>query len=86
MVLRASGVTKRYGGVTALSTVDISLIPGEVHGLVGENGAGKSTLVKILSGVVRPDGHICARWQSPPNVDAVLAAIRCACGEPEILQ
>ncbi|HKN57168.1 MAG TPA: sugar ABC transporter ATP-binding protein, partial [Amycolatopsis sp.] len=56
MVLRASGVTKRYGGVTALSTVDISLIPGEVHGLVGENGAGKSTLVKILSGVVRPDG------------------------------
>ena len=36
--------------------------------------------------LVRPDGHICARWQSPPNVDAVLAAIRCACGEPEILQ
>jgi ABC-type sugar transport system ATPase subunit len=55
-VLRASGVTKRYGGVTALSEVDISLAPGEVHGLVGENGAGKSTLVKILSGVVRPDG------------------------------
>ncbi|HEY4454178.1 MAG TPA: sugar ABC transporter ATP-binding protein [Pseudonocardiaceae bacterium] len=54
-VLRASGVSKRYGGVHALDTVDIALSAGEVHGLVGENGAGKSTLVKILSGVIRPD-------------------------------
>jgi ABC-type sugar transport system ATPase subunit len=54
-VLRATGVVKRYGGVTALDTVDITLRPGEVHALIGENGAGKSTLVKILSGVLRPD-------------------------------
>lgn len=54
-VLSAAGLGKRYGGVTALDTVDIALRPGEVHALVGENGAGKSTLVKILSGVVRPD-------------------------------
>jgi ABC-type sugar transport system ATPase subunit len=54
-VLRATGLTRRYGGVTALSEVDISLAPGEVHAVVGENGAGKSTLVKILSGVLRPD-------------------------------
>jgi ABC-type sugar transport system ATPase subunit len=54
-MLSASGLVKRYGGVTALDTVDITLLPAEVHALVGENGAGKSTLVKILSGVERPD-------------------------------
>ncbi|MFI5587512.1 sugar ABC transporter ATP-binding protein [Amycolatopsis sp. NPDC051758] len=54
-MLRATGLTRRYGGVTALSEVDIVLAPGEVHAVVGENGAGKSTLVKILSGVLRPD-------------------------------
>ncbi len=54
-VLSATGLTKRYGGVTALAGAGIALLPGEVHSLVGENGAGKSTLVKMLSGVVRPD-------------------------------
>jgi ABC-type sugar transport system ATPase subunit len=54
-VLSATGLTRRYGGVTALSEVDIVLGRGEVHAVVGENGAGKSTLVKILSGVLRPD-------------------------------
>ena len=54
-MLRATGLTRRYGGVTALSEVDIALARGEVHAVVGENGAGKSTLVKILSGVLRPD-------------------------------
>lgn len=54
-VLAASGIVKRYGGVTALDDVDIGLRRGEVHGLVGENGAGKSTLVRVLCGVTRPD-------------------------------
>src|SRR5437879_2760665 len=48
-------VSKRFAGVQALQDVDLDLIAGEVHGLVGENGAGKSTLVKILAGVHRPD-------------------------------
>src|SRR5690242_65370 len=46
---------KSFGAVHALEDGDIALLPGEVHGLVGENGAGKSTLVKILAGVHRPD-------------------------------
>ncbi len=46
------GVTKRYGGVTALDRVTFRLWPGEVFGLLGPNGAGKSTAVKILLGLV----------------------------------
>jgi len=64
-VLRLSGVTKRFGGATALDHVDFDLRPGEIHGLVGENGAGKSTLMKILSGVHAPDeGEIALRGEA----------------------
>jgi rhamnose transport system ATP-binding protein len=49
-------VSKRFGGVVALSDVTFDLRPGEVHALVGENGAGKSTLMKLLSGIHQPDG------------------------------
>jgi ribose transport system ATP-binding protein len=54
-LLELRGVTKRFGGALALDGVDFDLLPGEIHGLVGENGAGKSTLMKILSGVHAPD-------------------------------
>ncbi|WP_339762675.1 ATP-binding cassette domain-containing protein [uncultured Hoeflea sp.] len=55
-VMQLRGITKRYGPVTALDNVSISLVPGEIHAIVGENGAGKSTLINIASGVVRPNG------------------------------
>ncbi len=53
--LRLEGITKRYGGVTALANVDFSCSLGTIHAVIGENGAGKSSLMKIIAGVVRPD-------------------------------
>jgi ABC-2 type transport system ATP-binding protein len=52
--LAVRGLGKRYGSVTALDGVDLSVGPGELVGLVGANGAGKSTLMKIACGLVRP--------------------------------
>ncbi len=54
-VLRVEGVAKRFGPVTALRNIDLTLHHGEVLGLLGDNGAGKSTLIKILSGYHKPD-------------------------------
>ncbi|MHB1906642.1 MAG: ATP-binding cassette domain-containing protein, partial [Acidimicrobiales bacterium] len=53
--LVVAGVSKRFGGVPALTDVSLTVRAGTVHALVGENGAGKSTLGKIISGVVTPD-------------------------------
>jgi len=52
-------ITKRFGGVTALESVDLEAYAGEVLAIVGDNGAGKSTLIKILTGVYQPtEGRI----------------------------
>ncbi len=53
-VLEAVGVSKQYGHVRALDSIDFALLPGEIHALVGDNGAGKSTLIKILAGATAP--------------------------------
>lgn len=52
------GITKRFGGTTALRDVSFSLVSGECHAVTGENGAGKSTLGKILAGIHRPDAGV----------------------------
>jgi simple sugar transport system ATP-binding protein len=54
-LVRMTGVTKTYAGITALDGVDFDVRAGEAVCLAGENGSGKSTLIKILAGVERPD-------------------------------
>jgi simple sugar transport system ATP-binding protein len=53
--LELVNITKQYPGCLANDNISITLMPGEIHALLGENGAGKSTLVKTIYGVVAPD-------------------------------
>lgn len=69
-VLRMEGITKGFPGVTALAGVDFSLLPGEVHVLLGENGAGKSTLVKILTGAYPMDAGTIYWKGLPVTIDS----------------
>ncbi len=54
--LATSLISKSYGGVPALQEISVDFAAGEIHAIVGENGAGKSTFIKILSGIIQPDG------------------------------
>ncbi|MGZ5590837.1 MAG: ABC transporter ATP-binding protein [Usitatibacter sp.] len=54
-LLRVAGLTKRFGGFTALEQVDLAVAPGERLGLIGPNGSGKSTLVNCIAGTLRND-------------------------------
>ncbi|MGF7161860.1 branched-chain amino acid transport system permease protein [Rhodoligotrophos appendicifer] len=57
--LEVQGVTKQFGGLTALDDVSLTLIPGHITALVGPNGSGKSTLVNVISGIYQPtEGRI----------------------------
>ncbi len=75
-LLRMTGIVKEFPGVRALDGVELSVLPGEVHCLLGQNGAGKSTLIKVLAGAHRPD-HGEILWRGEPAVLASpVAALR----------
>ena len=55
-ILQVSGISKHFGGFTALSEVSVDIAPGERFGLIGPNGSGKTTLINCISGALRNDG------------------------------
>ena len=54
MFLEISGLTKNFGGLTAVNQFDMYVNKGEIVGLIGPNGAGKTTLFNLITGVLRP--------------------------------
>ncbi|MGB3486128.1 MAG: ABC transporter ATP-binding protein [Mycobacterium sp.] len=69
--IEIQGLTKRFGAVTALNGLDLTVAEGEVHGFLGPNGAGKSTTIRILLGLIRADGGHATLLGGDPWSDAV---------------
>ena len=73
--LELRGIRKVYPSVIANDGIDLDVMPGEIHAVLGENGAGKSTLMKIICGVVKPDAGRIA-WEGEPIAIASPAQAR----------
>lgn len=65
--IRADGLTKRFGRVTAVEDLDLTVAPGEVFGFLGPNGAGKSTTIRLLLGLLRPTAGSAAIFDCPAD-------------------
>jgi branched-chain amino acid transport system ATP-binding protein len=70
-VLKVAGVSKRFGGLQALSDVGISIQKGQVYGLIGPNGAGKTTFFNVITGLYTPDAGSFELGGSPYKPSAV---------------
>src|SRR4026207_1097768 len=83
-LLEIRNVSKAYGATQALREVSLTVLPGEIHAIVGENGAGKSTLINTISGVVKPDDGEISFEGSAQRIDSPQAAQRLgiAAGHP----
>ena len=65
-LLVCKNLTKKYGNVTALNSVNITLESGKIVGLLGPNGSGKTTLIKILNGLLTPtEGRVLIDGELP---------------------
>ncbi len=78
-LLKAENVSKSFGGVMALSAVDLEVYPGDVVGIIGPNGSGKTTLVNVLTGFLKADtgritfkGRDITNWKPHKIADAGL--------------
>jgi ABC-2 type transport system ATP-binding protein len=72
-VINTSRLAKNFGRTAALAGLDLSVLPGEVHGFLGPNGAGKSTTIRILLGLIRPTSGTARVFGIDPWVEPVRA-------------
>ena len=75
-LLQVRGITRRFGEVVANDAVSLSVMPGQIHAVLGENGAGKSTLVRMIYGVIQPDAGEILLDGAPLRVASPAAARR----------
>jgi ABC-2 type transport system ATP-binding protein len=71
--IEARGLVKRYGRITAVDEVDLTVIPGDVYGYLGPNGAGKTTSLRMLLGLIRPDAGSAKLFGRDPLVEGARA-------------
>src|SRR3970040_376266 len=75
VLLQVQNVTKRFGGLQALTEVTFDLPPGQILGLIGPNGAGKTTLFNVINGVYTPNaGRVIFRQDDITNLKAYYVA------------
>ena len=70
-VVRTEGLVKTFGRTRALDGLDLKVAEGEVHGFLGPNGAGKSTTIRVLLGLLRPDGGRAQLFDGDPWSESV---------------